>query len=162
MWCSDRRLVLLGLPALAGCGFQPVYGEGAAARGLAGAFEVALIDTPFGFALRERLLNRLGGPGPRRYALGLATRVEIEERAIDSDNTISRFQLDGEAQYKVTPLGEDRVLTTGEVRAVTAYSAVGSPFATRAAEDDARRRLGELLADQIVLRLTASAETWAL
>ena len=149
------------VPLIAGCGFEPMLAEGTAARALTGQLAIPRIDTPFGFALRERLVTRLGGTGPQRYSLVIDTDVTSEERAIRGDNTISRFTLRGQARFAVSSLDGGPVLTDGTVQAFTAYSAVGSAFATRAAEDDARKRLAETLADRIVLRLQATARDWA-
>ncbi|MSU90660.1 hypothetical protein GE300_13725 [Rhodobacteraceae bacterium 2CG4] len=163
MWsCSRRRLLSLAaaLPAVSACGFAPIYGEGAPARRLQGAFDMQLVPNPFGFALNERLLQRLGAASAPRYRLAVTSQITVSERAIREDNTISRFSLDATADYVVTPLGGGPAATSGQVRSITAYSAIGSPLATRAAEADARRRLAVTLADQIVTRLAATAGNW--
>lgn len=163
MWSSSRRhfLALAGtLPAVAACGFEPLYGEGTPARALQGAIDVVLVPNPFGFALNQRLTERLGPPTNPRYVLEVEARIKVEERAIQEDNTISRFNLDAVVDYTVTPLSGDQPVTSGSVRSVTGYSATGSPFATRSAEADARERLAKTLADQIVTRLSATAGTW--
>ena len=61
---------------------------------------------------------------------------------------------------KLTPNTREALLLH-TVEAFTAYSAVASPFATRTAEEDARRRLAVALAEQIAQRLALSANGWA-
>ncbi len=151
----------MALPALAACGFAPVYGPDAPSRDLPGTLAVAEIPGSFGFVLRERLVTRLGGEGRARHLLEVSTDITSAERAIRGDNTITRFNLEAEADYAVRPADGGEALTSGRVLAFAGYSAVGSPFATRAAEADARDRLARSLADQIVLRLTATAGDWA-
>lgn len=163
MWSSSRRRFLAlaaSLPAVSACGFEPLYGEGSPARALQGAFDIVLVPSPFGFALNQRLTERLGAATAARYVLEVETRIDVEERAIQEDNTISRFNLDAVADYTVTPLAGDKPVASGSVRSVTGYSATGSPFATRSAEADARERLAKTLADQIVTRLSATAGSW--
>ena len=164
MWWSDRRRFLTGalsLSALSACGFTPLYKEGTAASTLRGLIEVPKLPSAFGFAVRERLLARLGAPAAARFRLSLEIRIVKEERAIRADRTITRFNLNGTARYRLLPLAGGDPVDSGSVEAFTAYSAIASPFATRTAEEDAQRRLASTLADQIVQRLALSAETWA-
>lgn len=165
MWSSDRRSLLFRaaafaavLPGLSGCGFAPLYGEGAPARALQGQVEVPILPGLFGFALRERLITRLGAAAPTPlYLLDIEGEIEEDERAIRRDRSITRFNLTATARYSLSSLSTGAALASGTVRDTTAYSAVASPFATRAAEEDARRRLATALADEILLRLAASA-----
>lgn len=157
MWWSDRRSLLLGLAALplAGCGFTPLYGTDAPARSLTGAVEVPELPGVFGFLLRERLVTRLGAPSNPRYRLDILAALEETERAIRADRSITRFDLAGEAIFELKSLETDAVIVSGTVQSFTAYSAVASPFATRQAEEDARRRIARELAEEIILRLAA-------
>ena len=163
MWWSDRRRLLTGalsLSALSACGFTPLYGEGTAASRLRGQIDIPQLPTAFGFAVRERLLNRLGAPENARFRLSLELRITEEERAIRADRTITRFNLNGTGKYTLIPLSGGDPVESGAVEAFTAYSAVASPFATRTAEEDARARLATTLADNIVQRRALSADRW--
>ena len=60
MWWSDRRIALLGLVALAGCGFHPVYGPGSAAGILLGHVQITAPETVEGYRLLQALRDRLG------------------------------------------------------------------------------------------------------
>ena len=67
MWWSRRAACLRGLaPAVAACGFTPLYGPGAPAARMAGRVEVGIVEGAPGFALRERLTGRLGPRDARR------------------------------------------------------------------------------------------------
>lgn len=161
MWWSRRGFLLAAFAALPACGFRPLYSEGSAAVALQGSFEFEDEGGPFAFAMREQLRTRLGVGAAPRYRLTTVTNVDVEERAIRADRSILRFNLQGRADFAVRSLGSDTVLFQDRATSFTAYSATASPFATRAAEDDARRRLAVALADQIVLRLSATAQDWA-
>ena len=155
-------LSALSLSAVGACGFTPLYGEGTSARAITGQVQVDILPGSFGFALRERLVNRLGAPNSARYQLSLTTNITSDQRAIRADRTITRFNLNATTTYTLTPLSGGPPADSGTVKAFTAYSAVASPFATRTAEQDARRRLAVTLADQIVQRLALTSADWAL
>lgn len=161
------RRGVLGLLALlpAGCGFQPLYGEGAPASRMAGRVDVGLIDGKAGFDLRERLVNRLGQPVDPAYHLTVTLTLTSTGTALTRENVTTRFDVSGLAEYTLTPIAGGPAVASGGVRSVTGFNAPDSvtstAFAARAAEIDAERRLAVTLADQIVQRLALSADAWA-
>jgi len=169
MWWS-RPICLGSLPraialclafALTACGFTPLYSEDSSARAIDGVFVIENSQTGgFGFAMNERLRTRLGDARTGPYRLQIDTRIDQEERAIRADRSVLRFNLDALAQFAVLDAATGAVLFKDNARSFTAYSAIASPFATRSAEEDARNRLAIALADQIVLRLAATAGDW--
>lgn len=159
----SRRAALIAGGAslgLSACGFTPIYGEGAAARGLNGRIAVAQIDGKMGFAARKRLTERLGPASAASHLLTVTLDVTSDGLGISQTNQITRYNLTGEASYEVRHMGSNTRVETGDARAFAAYSASASPFATRVAEEDARARLAVTLADQIVTRLAATSATW--
>ena len=164
MWWSDRIIrpgLLVLCLWLAACGFTPLYSESAPARAINGQFIIENEESgAFGFALNERLRSRLGDTDSGPYLLRIDTQIKVEERAIRADRSVLRFNLDGLAQFAVLDAATGTIRFQDSARSFTAYSAIASPFATRAAEDDARDRLARALADQIVLRLAATAGDW--
>ena len=145
-----RRLFLLGLSALGGCGFAPVYGENNTLRGRV-AF--ATSDSVAGFRLRERLEQRLGATEVAQYTL----RAEITDRrrslAITTSGDNTRFNVVGNVAWVLTHAATGAVVAEGSHETFTSYSATGSTTATQAAETDATARLSVALADMIVSRL---------
>ena len=154
MWWS-RRGVLVLLVALGGCGFTPAYGPDGAALALRGRIAVEAPATAQGYALRQRLLDRLGGPGAD-WLLALTLTQEAGASAIAPDGTTTRVRLLGGAEWRLTD-GAGALLGQGAVDAFTAYSATGSTVASRTARLDAEERLSILLADRIVTQLLALA-----
>ena len=149
-----RRAVLLGFVALAGCGFTPVYGTGGAARVY---WQRVAFETPAdadGFALRQRLQDRLGIAAEADYRLIVTLDFAQTSAAIGADNSASRLNIAGKADYVLRD-SADNVIATGTVESFTGYSNTGTTVATRAAELDARQRLVDGLADKIVTRLFA-------
>ncbi len=171
MWWSEepsRRQVLgaLALPALlAACGFTPLYGEGAPASRMAGRVEVAQLYGAAGFALREALTGRLGPAVDPAYRLDVGLRLTRTGVALTQQNVTTRFNVIGTASYRLVPLAGGPAIASGEVRAITGFSApeaeISSAFAQRAAEQDAEHRLAVELANRILQRLALSAGTWA-
>lgn len=157
MWSPDRRAALLGLLALSACGLTPVYGPEGAGRRLFGKVRPRDPQSYQDFAFNRRLAERLGGEGDG-LDLDYRINVGVVPQAITPDQLTNRYALNGTADFVLTdPAG--RVLTRGRVSSFTSYATTGTTIATLTAEGDARARLAEMLADQVVTRLlTASAQ----
>lgn len=162
MWSCDRRrlLGLLAVVPLAGCGFTPAYAPGsgasASARPLLNAVEVAAPQTRAEYLLTRHLEDRLGRTSNPVFLLDYTLFIDQESIAITANNITRRFNLTGQASYRLTtPTGA--VLNEGVVENFTGYSATGTTVATRAARDAAEARLTTILGDAIVTRLIAAA-----
>lgn len=159
----DRRSLLrLALPlaalGLGACGFTPVYAPGGAGAALRGQVLVQEPTTQPGYLLARQLETRLGRSSPAaRYALDMTLDVAEEGLAINSAGDITRYNLIGEAGFALRDTTTGSIVTSGDVRNFTAYSATGTTVATLAAERDAVERLMTILADQIVARLFTTA-----
>lgn len=149
----NRRFLLLALPALAACGFEPVYGTGGSASGLRGSVVVDAPTTRNSFNLVAQLEERLGRPQAPIYGMGVTLTVTEEGLAISDTNNITRFNLLGEAVYVLRDLATEEQVFKGTVNTFTAYSASSQPVATLAAERDAQARLMAALADKITTDL---------
>ena len=150
----DRRTLLFGLVALAGCGFTPVYGPQGAARALLNAVEVDAPRDREGYLLVRHLEERLGQPTAPRFGLSIAIQLGEERMAITVENVATRFNLLGKATYALRDMASGEVVTTGTVESFTGYSTTGSTAATQAASRDASERLMVILGDKIITRLT--------
>lgn len=149
-----RRLVLVSLMGLAGCGFVPVYGQDDGLRGRVG-FETD--ETVAGFRLRERLEERLGRSGAPQYLLRTSVQSRQRSAAITSEGDTLRLNIIGTASWTLEATGSGESIAEGEVEAFTSYSASASTIATQATRDDAEARLSIILADLIVSRLLVLA-----
>lgn len=145
-----RRTAVLGLLALGGCGFAPVYGNGG---GLRGQIVYDTPDSVAGFRLRDRLEQRLGRPDDARYVLAVTLRERRTPAAINAAGDTTRLNVIGTANWKLTDLPGDSVLESGSFETFTSYSATGTTVATQAAATDASARLSVALADMIVSRV---------
>lgn len=167
MWCSDRRRLLGALAALplAACGFEPLYDPAGPGAAVAGRVEVDVIESTAGFALRERLVDRLGLPDAPTHRLAVSLDLRQVGVAITEDDVTSRYDVIGEAAWRLFPLGESAPALAGATSATTGYSApdssAASGFAVLSARRDAEDRLALTLADRIAQRLAVDAPLWA-
>lgn len=158
MSSSNRRTLLLGFTALAGCGFTPVYGPGGQAEGLRGRIDIAAPADEEGFALVERLEERLGLPAGAD--LGLTADIFMSEEAVGflTDGTISRYNVTGRVDWRLTRLTDGTTVLKGSERSFTTYAATSTTVATITARRDARRRLMVIIADRILQDIVLRAD----
>ena len=161
MLLSDRRFVLRGLAlwglGLAACGFTPAYGPTGQGSRLQDSI---LADAPANrddFLLIQQFESRLGRGSDGPYALGYSYSISGASMAITAENVTARVNLVGRVSFVLRDRVPDAVLLRGSVDGFTGYSTTGATTATEAASRDARARLAVLLADQMVIRLTAAA-----
>jgi LPS-assembly lipoprotein len=165
MWCSRPGALLLALPLLAACGFEPLYAPGAPAARMQGRVEIPVVDGAAGFVMRERLTEHLGAATAPTHRLEIDLELERVGVALTTDDVTTRYNVVGVADFRLVPLAGGPPVLADELRSITGYSAPVSQtslaFASRAAEQDAERRLARLLADRIVERLAIAAGEWA-
>ena len=159
MSSSDRRS-FLALILLAGCGFTPAYGPGGGARGLQASIRADDPTDKNSFDLVQRLEDRLGRSDAPRFALAYTITTKAVGVGVTPENVTTRFNLTGQVDWTLTEIATQTRVTGGRVDSFTSWSATGSTVAGLAAEEDAALRLMRILADQIVMRLTATADGW--
>ena len=147
---TSRRMALLGLLALGGCGFVPAYGTNGAAAALLGQVAVTAPDTVSGFQIRQHIVDRLGTVKRPRYALAISMGQDRVAAAINSEGDTTRLNLTGAADWTLVDIATGVQVGAGTAKTFTSYSATGSTVATQAAASAAQRRLSIALADLIV------------
>ena len=162
---SRRRVLRLASASsaawlLAGCGFRPLYGKrGSGSAGVEmAAIEIGLVTDRLDQNLRNDLIERLtpfGEPARPRYDLFIRTRHSSSALAIQSNRTITRFNLTVTATFVLSDRGSGKPLYRGSARAVGSYDAVRSDFATLTAEQDSARRTVREVSEDIRAQLGA-------
>lgn len=164
-----RRTLLLGAPAalaapaLAGCGFHPLYlpasgnTPGPAAAGLAQIY-VPVIAERSGQLLRQALQRRTEGSGSgaaKTYELVAAPALSGEGIAIQRDTSTTRIRLTGTATWSLRQLNlQHTVLVSGASRIVDGYNILNQQFFAADLESEAAvTRIMESLADKIVTQV---------
>lgn len=156
----NRRTLLVSLAALplSACQFTPVYGPGGSGEIIRNQIRVADPDTRLEFELVARLEDRLGTGSA--YELGYQIETSQRNVVIDGSENIDRINLSGTLTFTVRRAGAGAVVQSGAVSTFAAYATSASPVATASAQRDAQDRLAVALADQVVTRLIAGAQSW--
>ncbi len=161
-WLKRRIVSIASLALFVGasaCGFTPVHAPGGTGALL---HDQVLIQAPeevpsnsdaAAYFLVRALEDDLGRGSSGTYALDLRVNQAVEGQAITADNEITRYSVQGTANYTLRRQSDGAVMASGTVNNFTGYSATGSTIDTLASERDAEERLMEILADQIVTRL---------
>jgi len=168
MLSSDRilRRRVLGLlaagpalVALTGCGYRPLYGtssKGAAASGELSKVRVGLIANRAGQRLRNHLLDRMnprGEPGVPAYSLSVDLAEARQDLGVRKDETRTRANLILTAAFQLRDLKNSRIIFAGNAQRVSSFNISDAEFSTISAENAARRRSVEGLADEITQRV---------
>lgn len=144
---------------LPGCGLQPLYAGGAngpVASSL-GRVEVAPIQGRAGWLMAGALRERLGDAGAARYRLDVRLDDQIQGLGLRQDDAVSRERRTLRARYQLVDLADGAVVLDATAGSDAGIDAVGSEYATIAAENSALERLSGIVADEIVARLALYA-----
>jgi LPS-assembly lipoprotein len=161
-----KRLLQIAAPIgmlalLPGCGLHPLYAEGGAGpvATTLSSIEVGEIGGQRGWLVRNALNDRLHRQGdtPARYRLEVELDDQITGFGVRRDNAITRERRTLRARYRLVDAATGSVLLDQSATADAGIDAVGSEYATAAAEQTALERLTEILADQIVARVATYA-----
>jgi len=157
-----RSVLALALSAallLAGCGYAPLYATEAYGGADVGAdlaqVSVARIRDRGGQRLRTQLLDRLhpNGPAVPAWQLRVSLSEDQQSLGVRTDDTTRRVVLTLTAGVRLVPMGAEAADAAFTSRSVTSFNVLDDPFAADIAEQDARDRAINELADQIALQL---------
>ena len=148
-----RRWILLALLAIGACGFTPALAPGGSAAGLRNSVAVVAPDTIPGFAIRSRLIDRLGPAASPTATLTISLDQALDVAALSQAGDTLRYNVVGAAGWQLTG-ADGTVMGAGQVDGFTSYAATGSTVATQGAATDAIGRLMIILADKVVAELT--------
>ncbi|MGA8690198.1 MAG: LPS assembly lipoprotein LptE [Methyloceanibacter sp.] len=148
--------------ALAGCGFQPLYGTTAGGSRL-GAVMAGVDVTPIPGRVGQRVRNELifentggaGRPDKPPYQLDIVVKETlINELVQTTGNANSQvYQLD--ATFKLINNADGKVVLEGKATSRAAYQRFDAIFSNVRAQYDAQDRAAETVAESIKLRVTA-------
>ncbi|MEZ5707848.1 MAG: LPS assembly lipoprotein LptE [Blastomonas sp.] len=157
-------LLLIAL-ALPGCALQPLYGGGTtgAVSQQLGQIEISAIEGRAGWLMRNALDDRLEmiGGGDVRYRLDVRLDDEIDGFGVISNDQITRERRTLRARYQLVDIASGAVVLDATAGSDAGIDVVSSEYATIAAEDRALENLAQVVADQIVARLSLFARQQA-
>lgn len=141
--------VVLTLP-LSGCGFTPMYAQNGLRGNLSG-IAVEVPDTRTGFMVEQELTERLN------VNLDVAPRYMLTVRATEQsyplgyrlDDTASRSELTSNVLYILRDSRSNRILLRGNFTETMSYASGTSPYIDIVGQQDAQKRLAEVIAVRI-------------
>jgi LPS-assembly lipoprotein len=140
--------------ALAGCGFQPLYGDSRLAPQMASIYVDPIADSA-GYEMRNSLIDLLGSDGEtagKAYRLTVTLADTSQGVALQNDATITRYNDTLNATYVLTD-AKGKELTRGTLTGLSSYNVANSPFATLAARQDSDKRAALDIAQRLRLDL---------
>ena len=167
MWWRSSALIAalfagLAASALAGCGFQPLYGGttagGAKLAEVMAAVEITPIPGRVGQKLRNELIFANTGGGyasPTRYRLNIVIKESVTDTLVQitGDATGQVYQL--EASFKLIDPSTREVLFQGKAISRAAYNRLQEIFANVRARYDAENRAARTISESIKTQLAA-------
>jgi LPS-assembly lipoprotein len=147
------------LPALASCGFTPLYGEqedGSSVTDQMAQVYVMPIPNRLGQVVYNELRDRIvphGLPAEPQYVLTVSVGQLYQSVVIRPDATASRLNLTLRASYVLFEAPTRKVLTRGVAQSIGAYSVRVEPYPTLIARQDVQTRVARDVSDEIRNRL---------
>lgn len=158
-----RRIFVIALLSLSGCGLRPLYsggGEGPVAA-MFGSVAVAPIGggQP-GWLMHNKLVDRLGeaGNSARAYRLDVTLDDNITSYGVRSDEAATQERRTLRARFQLVDLRNGMVVLDDTAGSDASIDIVSSEYATVAAEQTSLENLSDVVADQIVARLALFAD----
>lgn len=146
---------------LSGCQLRPLYAGGSSGHVATtlSAVTVAPIEGQVGWLVFNKLKDRLAaaGKGEARYRLDVELDDDIVGLGIRGDRAVTRERRSLRARYQLVDLSNGSVVLDATAGSDAGIDVVSSEYATVAAEQTAAERLSEVVADQIVARLSLYA-----
>jgi LPS-assembly lipoprotein len=161
------RVLLASLTLLlAACGFQPMYASSAAGGPAIGPVTVAQIDGKAGHVLKTELDRMLAveNNGAPPMLLEITLQEQVIPLGIRRDESATRAELRLIANYVLTPPQATRRIR-GSITTVVNYDIPTAAFGEIAAQDDARERAAETMAQrfraELALRMAQARDEGA-
>ena len=167
MWWRSSALIAalfagLAALALAGCGFQPLYGGttagGAKLTEVMAGVDIVPIPGRVGQKLRNELIFTNTGGGhaaPARYRLDIAIKESVTDELVQitGDATGQVYQI--EATFKLINASNGLVLLEGKAVSRAAYNRFQEIFANVRARYDAEDRAARTVSESIKTQVAA-------
>ncbi|WP_374763155.1 hypothetical protein [Yunchengibacter salinarum] len=157
-------LLVLMVPALAACGFKPLYDGGNEAAPLQALDRIMVppVKSRLAQQVRNRILTRVPAASNPDFRLVIALDDAVQGFGIRPDESVTQERLTLSLTARLVPLdppgtererAADRAVWRITLRERAIYDVVQSDFSNVMTREDTARRLGEALADRLVRRL---------
>lgn len=154
-----RLALIVTLFALAGCGFQPIYGSAGIAQeswleSLRGA-DIEVPQTAIGWQVGRFIRERQGGGAGTPHRLVITLEQAREDLLVQRDSNVIRSSVRLTGDYRF--LNADSILASGSALVSAAYNRQRSGFVNEIALRNAEERAARELAGRIWRELTLAA-----
>ncbi len=153
------QLALIGILALGGCGYKPLYGSTSEDRGVVGelaSISIPEADSRLGQIIRNDLLSSMrpaGTAAEDRYRLDLTLSKSRTDVIDKKQPNVTRNSLNASVTFAL--LDGAKEVYRGKTFSQVSYDVVRQPFADMQAENDAMERVAHELSGDIRTRLAA-------
>lgn len=145
------RVLIASLAALllSACGFAPMYAQPANGGPAIGPVEVTEIEGKAGHVLKTELDRILSveNTGAEPMQLRITLQEQVTPLGLRRDESATRAELRLVANYILTPPNDGPVIR-GSVQSVVNYEIPRAAFGEISAQDDARERAAETMAER--------------
>jgi LPS-assembly lipoprotein len=150
-----NNIIAVSLVLLGGCGFTPLYGDGAksAVSAALQSVDVAPIPDRIGQLVQDGLERQFNAGRNTQYQLVVTLEQNIEGFGIRQDESVTRERVSLVASYTLNDRVSGKPLFEGQARSDAGVDKVRSEYATIAAERAAAQRNAEQVVRQISVRL---------
>jgi len=152
--------VIAMLIALSGCGFESVYGSASRKPGAAQLREIEVepIANRNGQILRNHLIDMfdpLRDRANKRFVLRASVTETPGIVTLRRDNVISRGGYSATVSFQIYDRASGRQLVSGGSTIQTDFEIADSEYSTRAARENARERVMQILAEEVREQISA-------
>jgi len=146
---------------LGGCGWQPLYGDGAAGLGAASQLNDIAIPQPktrLEQVVRNelvRLMTPQGAPRNARYRLEIVPTVSTDDVFVQKNTNVRRIQYQLNVNYRLFDTGGRKPVITGHSFSLVSYTRVVSEYANIRSEENARKKAARAVSEDIRTRLAS-------
>lgn len=144
-----KKVFLILIFLLTGCGFSPLYNENITKQGSI-PVTVSPIPDQYGFTMRQKILSKIGTSDHPLYTLLVrAPTFSSRDQTIDSRNFATTINILGRTSYSLVENKTKKTILNSSVFVNSSYSVTKEPYATTVAERKVKKELAEQLAEQI-------------
>ncbi len=158
LWFAAIGFILM--PALAACGFQPLYGTvgGSQVKQQLARVEVSAIPGRVGQRVRNEVIFGLTGggrPASPDYRLDIVIRESQSSSLVEITGRATRHIYRLQAEFKLVDLATGNQLLSAKTVSQAPYDRLDSGFANVRARIDAENRTAAIVAQNIKTRVAA-------
>lgn len=155
--------ICLALLSLTACGLRPLYAGGNDSPVVSTLRSVKVSNIgggQAGWLMRNKLVDRLGEGGPEAsaYRLDVTLDNNITSYGVRSDEAATQERITLRARFQLVDLRNGMVVLDDTAGSDASIDIVSSEYATVAAEQTSLENLSDVVADQIVARLSLYAD----